>query len=277
MERIILCDTKQAKWPYHFVITGIDIFSYEELCFYIEQNLPLFYPDFLDEPLLLWIETEIGMEGLANKLRSMKQSGISTRKQIMAILEAGKFYTDIEIQDIMHRLDHLALKSIGYQKKAYADVLAAHGKFLMAGSIYDWILELEDTKREQELICDVYHNRGVCYAKNMEFEKAETCFLEAYSNYKNEESCFLYFLMLYRTKDDLVIRNEIARLNLAVDFYTEFMDRMEQEAEGIYEISDYKALKRANYNLEKGNVPEFDRRIRSLLEKWKREYRRSMD
>ena len=45
MGRIILCQPRQAVIPYRFTNTKVEVYSYEELCFYIYNNVALLNPE----------------------------------------------------------------------------------------------------------------------------------------------------------------------------------------------------------------------------------------
>ena len=71
MSKIILCSNKVAETPFTFLNTKVEIYTYEELCFYIYNNTMLISKSSLSEKLFNWIRVELGMEELADKLFGM--------------------------------------------------------------------------------------------------------------------------------------------------------------------------------------------------------------
>ena len=57
MSKIIVCTTKKAGVPFTFLNTKVEIYTYEELCFYIYNNTVLISRSSLSEKLFDWIST----------------------------------------------------------------------------------------------------------------------------------------------------------------------------------------------------------------------------
>ena len=60
MSKIILCSNKVAETPFTFLNTKVEIYTYEELCFYIYNNTVLISKSSLSEKLFNWIRDELG-------------------------------------------------------------------------------------------------------------------------------------------------------------------------------------------------------------------------
>ena len=61
MAQLILCSSKIAETPFTFLNTKVEIYTYEELCFYIYNNTVLISRSVLSEMLFDWIRDELGM------------------------------------------------------------------------------------------------------------------------------------------------------------------------------------------------------------------------
>ena len=61
MARVILCETKVATTSYIFPNTKIEVFSYEELCYYVYNNIALLSEEYIGKKLFDWIENELEM------------------------------------------------------------------------------------------------------------------------------------------------------------------------------------------------------------------------
>ena len=100
MGKIILCEARQAVVPYVFVNTQVEVYSYEELCFYIYNNGALLYEEQFQGKLVQWIKSELEMEALANELMEKLASGSAFINILVAILSAGSYYETAEIQQL---------------------------------------------------------------------------------------------------------------------------------------------------------------------------------
>ena len=71
MGNLILCHDKHATHPYEITRIHCRIFTIEELCYYLCNNLYLIDYTIMNEQLCTWIEEEIGMAALADSLRDV--------------------------------------------------------------------------------------------------------------------------------------------------------------------------------------------------------------
>ena len=74
MGRYLLCETKTRK-PYVIRELGLRLYSPEELCYYIDQNLAILDADFLCEELYSYISEECHMPETARKMRQTAKQG----------------------------------------------------------------------------------------------------------------------------------------------------------------------------------------------------------
>ena len=75
MGTVKLCVHELAKTPYFVEATGISIYSIEELAYYLYENIYLIDERLIEEKLYTWIERELEMETLAERLRNGKTAG----------------------------------------------------------------------------------------------------------------------------------------------------------------------------------------------------------
>ena len=54
MGELILCSHPIAAMPYYIDNISLNVYSLEELCYYIENHLYLIEADFMSEELCLW-------------------------------------------------------------------------------------------------------------------------------------------------------------------------------------------------------------------------------
>ena len=195
MGKIILCEARQAVVPYVFVNTQVEVYSYEELCFYIYNNGALLYEEQFQGKLVQWIKSELEMEALANELMEKLASGSAFINILVAILSAGSYYETAEIQQFIDKQELLELLPEAEKIKLKADSFLMYKRVLKAISLYDEILRQEDTIEDQRFIGDVYHNKGVALAKNMELKKAKLSFHKAYEKNQKKPSLEAYIML----------------------------------------------------------------------------------
>ena len=69
MGELLLCHETIAALPYYIEETGINIYSMEELSYYISGNVYLLDHSFMCESLCTWVEKQMHRVELAQKLR----------------------------------------------------------------------------------------------------------------------------------------------------------------------------------------------------------------
>ena len=65
MGELLLCNEPIAAMPYYMESIGMNIYSIEELCYYISTNTFLLDKDFMYEELCSWFEKEAHLQMLA--------------------------------------------------------------------------------------------------------------------------------------------------------------------------------------------------------------------
>ena len=82
-----------------FPNTKIEVFSYEELCFYIYNNIALISEEYIAAPMFNWIEEELGLVDLGKMLREMKEKDSHDLTDLLtAILTYKEYYTIPEVK-----------------------------------------------------------------------------------------------------------------------------------------------------------------------------------
>lgn len=102
MSGIIICKTKTADNPYTFLNTKISVYSYEELCYYIFNNMVLVGKDDLGDRLTAWLRDAIDMGELADKVDMLNQKNVYIQDLMVEILTYGEFYSKDEVKEFMN-------------------------------------------------------------------------------------------------------------------------------------------------------------------------------
>ena len=101
MGNLILCHDRHAAHPYEISRIHCRIFTIEELCYYLCNNLYLIDYTIMNEPLCTWLEEEIGMKELAEQLRDLMRMRGSVENFVLTILKASKIYKESEMIRIL--------------------------------------------------------------------------------------------------------------------------------------------------------------------------------
>lgn len=196
MSRVLLCMGKYASKPYFVERVYINVYSIEELCYCLVQNIYLIDQEIMNSKLIGWIEKECDLQELSAILTKIWKEEKELGAFIAAILSFTGYYAKEEIEQTEINLKNNAGLSAYEKKKARADYFADNGKYILALRHYDILLE-ELPETEMDLKAKVYHNRGVIYAGLFEFESAKESFKEAYGCDGSQES-YMHYLAANR-------------------------------------------------------------------------------
>lgn len=72
MRESLICIGKIGEKGYYFEDTGIQIFSYEELCYYMSQHMICYIHTLPGEDLLAYIRDELDLDKLSKQLSKLQ-------------------------------------------------------------------------------------------------------------------------------------------------------------------------------------------------------------
>ncbi|MCM1257393.1 MAG: hypothetical protein NC307_06030 [Roseburia sp.] len=189
MGELLFCSRELASIPYYIDTVSLNVYSLEEICYYLKQNIELVEPEFMDQELCEWIRQELKMNSLAERLSRIIQEGQGFLTFVTTLLSGCDYCTKDEILDIRKALQDFENKSEAECAKIRAD------RFLLKKRYYPCILEykklLQRPDIQEEGVVfegDLWHNLGTAYAGLFFFEEAAKCYEEAYGKNRREES-----------------------------------------------------------------------------------------
>lgn len=188
MGTVKLCVHELAKTPYYVEATGISIYSIEELAYYLYENIYLIDDGLVEEKLYNWIERELEMEALADRLRNGKTAGNHLYNQVMTILKASEYYSEEELNELSEKIRTISILQTQERMKYKADELLQNENYWAAIVEYERILSIrQNSKLKVDFYAKVWNNLGGCYARLFLFEKAASCYENAYQFQKISE------------------------------------------------------------------------------------------
>ena len=273
MGRIIVCDTKQATKPYIFSNTKVAVYSYEELCYYIFHNMPLLHPDYFKAELIRWIGQELEMQDLANELIGEMAAEAPLLEMLVTILSAREYYNQDEIRIFIANYEDRKNQTGLEQLKETADSFLLYKRYVRAISIYNKILEKEKLISDKKFLGNVYHNKGVALAKNLELEEARTAFLRAFSLNEDDDSIRQYFVVLMMMKSYDQVKQEAQTIGMPAQKLEDMVEEITQARDDAQGTSVYKKFHKAMYNYDHGDLNDFNKRVDMIITQWKQEFR----
>uniref|UniRef100_UPI0040577389 hypothetical protein n=1 Tax=Agathobacter sp. TaxID=2021311 RepID=UPI0040577389 len=275
MGELLLCNQPLAKKPYQIEGLSWNIYSMEELCYYIESNPYLLDESFISEELCQWIALEMGEASLAEGLRKIRERNGHISESISLILNETGYCPLQNSRQIVSLLQEMEEKSDFECGKIRADRLMYMEKYL--GSIYEYkrLLDSEEASfQEPWLVGNIWHNLGTAYARLFVFKEAGVCYEKAYKLSKNEislKSCLLSYIAMGEEMDFLRVVEKYEASGIFVQSVknelsnvrgSRRMQQMQESIEALFDIS------RTNVKAKQRNE------LSNAILSWKEEYRK---
>lgn len=202
MAELILCRQPIAAVPFYIDTVSWNIYSMEELCYYIATNASLLDKSFMSEDLCKWIDTQMGMHALAARLRHLIRDTSPLHIFCGTILNETGYLTAGEIRDTMDVIASLENLDQAQRNKRRADKLLTNGRLKEAVFLYRDILKRNPADSSSAAFAgNVYHNLGTCFGRLLMYHDAAVCYEKAYQLNHNETS-LRAMLAAYLLDDD---------------------------------------------------------------------------
>jgi hypothetical protein len=185
---VVVCRYQRTKAPLFVEQAGVNLYSLEELSYFLYHNICLADRRFFDERLCRWLKEEIGCEELALSIQKGVSSGASFPSLVRLAAGASGLFGEKELAELEERLRGLATLTEQERLKLRADELLNNRNEWAAIEEYRHILNMHQNSRlGMGFYGAVWNNLGVCYARQFLFRKAAGCFETSYEYQPDEE------------------------------------------------------------------------------------------
>lgn len=274
MGKLILCSGKRTKRPYVMPVSGERIYSIEELCYYIYNNIYFIDESMFTASLTDWIRNELCLLDRAEKLETLKRQKADLKTLITVVLCSADYYTENEIKKLLTVIDNIKTMSPARRRYFKANTYLNRKQFLEAAKEYESLLMSDDAVNlDPKSYGDVLHNLAIAKLHIYGPGKALELFMHAYELNQRQESLMQYLYTLWICQDKDMFFDKLNEYNVDEETGREIIHRMEQlsdEARMGKDMDEIRLL-RAVYN--SGNTAEFANRCRQILDKWIKEIR----
>ena len=187
MNTVILCSGNYAKTPYYIAEEDLNLYSVEELCYFLYKNAFMLQEDFFSDALLSWINQELGLPLWAEALKECRSKDDVLFHSIEYLFLMTGYFGKEECEKVRKLLQDGSRLSVQERKKMRADAYCKRQRYVLAIAEYEEILK-NCSEEDVKLRARLYHNMGVCLAGMFIFDRAAECFKKAFHIYPNTES-----------------------------------------------------------------------------------------
>ena len=278
MGKLIQCCSKIAKTPYCFPMTKTNVYSIEEVCYYIRHNIYMMQEEIFDEDFVQWLRDELEMKVTADKVESMRRDHDNLKDIVVTLCCSCDYYAEEEINQLIEIMDETQNLSARGRRKIKADSFLKTGSLERARKEYEGILRSDDMRNAtQDDYGEIYHSLGVAYAGLGEFRPAALAFQKAYEQNNKMESLQGYLYTLQLGGMETEYKNAIREMGISTEqqvfLQAQYTEAIQQSKAG----KRYRQIDRLKEVMETREAAEFTHRVEDLIQQWKEEYRQKME
>lgn len=275
MGKLILCTGQTAKKAYQIPLTNQKIYSIEELCYYIYHNIYGIYEETFDEEMIRWIQEELLLPELSDKIRRLKENQNTLKDIVITVLCACDYYLEEEMKELLVIIQEIEGLQPIRRQKIKADHYLKYGYYDKAEREYERVLSSEQINIfDQEEIGDIIHNQAVLELYQGSMDTAAVLFKKAYHYNNDEESLKAYLYTLKMSNKQVEYNQELVYYNVSLDLVLGMNHEWEDAMIECTNSREYKHLENILRWKEKGDLNQFYQGVDLLIERWKEEYRK---
>ena len=241
-----LCTVRTAKTPYYIENISANIYSIEELCFYLYENVYLIDGTIVNEKLCDWIRDELGLTRLGRQMMEHLQKEDGIAYFILPIFREAGYLEPKELRAYQDALAGIEVQQVEMRRKLKADYLVRCGMFSSAVTEYCGILERQAPGAlGASFYAQVWNNLGSTFARQFQFEDAADAFLNAWklSHTKDTLRHYVSVLPLYLSREEYKERlKDLGADQVLAERIQEYNARIAQNAEAANEKRKKNAL-----------------------------------
>lgn len=274
MSSLILCKGKKAKKPYLFSLTDTQIYTIEELCFYIYNNIYAITEAIFDYELVKWLRHELDMDEIAQKLESMLNNKNNLKDIVVSILCSADYYSEQEILHVIETIDAINGLPMALKRKIKADNYLKYGYYPQALTEYEGVLNSNDARElSPTSYGDILHNMGIAHLHSTGFREAAECFKNAYSRNASKRSLMQYLYTLKLDKRDEDFEYELNNFGVSTDMLSQISNNYVFACDEARLGDDYERIKKIEQLKKNGKVAEYYKQLDNYIDNLKTDYR----
>lgn len=274
--RLILTDGGQNTVPFYFSLSGIRVYSLEQLCYYIYHHIYTISGETFGDDLFYWIEKNLGERSLAKRLREAKKNQRTLKEMVRLVVMFVDYYSKVEINQLQKIIEEIEMQNPMETRKVEADNYLRYGRPLEALAVYKKVDLMMDDSEEivtKEFRGNIYHNMGIAFAKLANGEAALACFKMAYELNDSDTSRDAWLKMLKILDREEEMLQETNRMILPPETVVRLNQEILEAQSDFEKQPVYAMLEKIKDIHSESQWDDICPEVLSWLEKQKGEYR----
>ena len=278
MGRLIQCSGRIAQKPYYFRLTDTNVYTIEEVCYYIRHNIYMMQEEVFENSFALWLREELGMDNTAKKIENMIDDHNNLKDIVVTLCCSCDYYNEREINELIKIMDETENLPLRGRAKIKADNYMRCGFYEKAVEEYEHILKSDDMlNADIGEYGEIYHNMGVAFAMLDDLNRAAISFEHAYEKNGSEESLKQYIFALKLIGDNELYSQGIKKFDLDISKLSTIEKEYKTKSNAAELSKNVKRIDRLRETMKSGYMEEYYDKINTYINEWKEEYRNEID
>lgn len=249
MSLVVLCNGKRAETPYCFPVTGINIYSVEELCYFFRENAFLLDSNIVSKNLVEWLEIQCELPELSEMLYPLCKKDVDVENFVRTIVEYTGYFSGEDGGQVLAAVRDCSGRSVDERKKTRADYYLENKKYELALKEYELLLRENEENPNTPFHADIYYGMGLAFAKMFLFEPADYYLEKAYNILNNEIIAFhmLAAKRMHLSEQDYICyiadHSELFQVSQALEEKLNTSEKMWQVSEKKSQLDNLKECK----------------------------------
>ena len=201
-EAVIEATTPAVTMPLDMKLSGMRIFTLEELCWYLAQNVYAITPELFDGKMFYWMDRITGGHSLALAIGNYQAAEKPLKEIVRLLLNSVDYLSNSEIARVYNQLTEMEHQNPVEQARLAADNYNRYGHPMAALKAYHHVVFQMEHDYESEVTrrfkAETWHNMGVAFLQLHHFSAAAECMSNAYelTRDKDDLEAWLHVLQL---------------------------------------------------------------------------------
>ena len=260
----MLTASKQSEKGYWIEEIRKNIYSLEEINYFLYHHIDLLYRDFFCDALFDFLDLELEEHELAEKLRKMSRSAAGTSQMVRCLLSESYYYNSRELSELTGLVAELDSFDQADRLKIQGEKAFKEGRYEAAlESFLQILIRKGRDDHSDAFYAQIAYMAGKIYAYMLMVKMANSYFNYAYELYPDPMYARACMYMSMITGDDEEKLQSIVRYKMSDETLESIEDRVASIKHEISAGADTIAFKNSINTLADTDM---------ILNKWKEEY-----
>ncbi len=224
------CLGKKAAEPYYIEQMCLNIYSLEELLYFLKGNACLLDESIVNQKLIDFTGKQLGLDDLYDELKALRRKNRGIAEITCAIFNYAHYLSDEETERISKIIEGNSDVRPFVRRKSRADFFFQNKMYAAAGEEYAEALEECD---DDDVKADIYRHLSAIYVKNFMMSEASGCLKKEWEITGDQKTLKYYLIALKEGASKEEYMKELMELDPpepVPDEVEEFMEQTAQEA-----------------------------------------------